>query len=67
MFPNLKAEMARRDIKLADLAAVLGVTVPTLSTKLNGKYPLTWDEAIKIKRFIGVDIPIEVLFSEEAC
>lgn len=67
MYPNLKAEMVRRDVKLADLAKELGITVSTISLKLNGKYPLTWDEAIKIKRFIGVDIPIEVLFSEEAC
>lgn len=67
MYPNLKAELARRDITLAKLAEELGITVPTLSLKLNGKYPLTWDEAVKIKRFIGVDIPIETLFSEEAC
>ena len=64
MYPNLKAEMARRNITLAKLAEALGITVGTLSLKLNGKYPITWHEAIKIKEFIGVDMPIEILFEE---
>lgn len=66
MYPNVKAEMARRDITLAKMAEALGVTIGTLSLKLNGKYPITWDEAVKIKGFLGVDMPIENLFSEEA-
>lgn len=66
MYPNLKAEMARKGVTLGVLAEFLGVTIGTLSLKLNGKYPITWDEANKIKKFLGVDISLEVLFSEEA-
>lgn len=66
MFPNLEAERARRNITLADLGEALGVTVGTISLKLNGKYPITFDEAVKIKARIGCDVPLEVLFSEEA-
>lgn len=66
MYPNLKAEMARKGVTLSVLADYLGITIGTLSLKLNGKYPITWDEAIKIKKFLGVDISLEVLFSEEA-
>ena len=66
MYPNIKAEMARRNITLAKLAEYLGVTISTLSLKINGKAPLTWDEAVKIKEYIGANIPMEQLFSKEA-
>ena len=65
MFPNLEGERAKFKIKLADLAEAIGVTIGTMSLKLQGKYPITLDEAIKIKARIGTDMPIEELFSEE--
>lgn len=66
MYPNFNAERARRNIKLEALAKVLNVTEPTLSFKLNGKYPITLIEAKKLKKALGTDLPLEVLFSEEA-
>lgn len=65
MYPNLEAERARRNVTLAKLAEALDLTVPTVSLKLNGKYPITMDEARKIKECIGTDLPLEELFSEE--
>ena len=64
MFPNLKAEMSRKGVTLADLAEVLNVTVPTVSLKLNGKTPLTLSEAKLIKNYLEVDIPLEELYEE---
>jgi len=64
MFPNLKAELSRRGIFLSDLAVLLGVTVSTVSMKLNGKTPLTLAEAKKIKNHLGVALPLEELFEE---
>lgn len=64
MYPNLRAEMARKNITLADLADSVGVTVSTISQKLNGKFPITLKEAKAIKERIGVDLPLEELFEE---
>lgn len=62
MYRNVKAEMSRKGIILEDLAEALGVTVSTVSQKLNGKYPITLAEAKIIKKRLGVDMPLEELF-----
>jgi hypothetical protein len=64
MYPNCKAELARKNITLDKLAKVLGLSITTTSLKLSGKYPLTLMEAKAIKKFLEVDIPLEVLFEE---
>ena len=66
MYPNLNAERARKGITLDTLADALGVTVGTVSLKLSGKAPITVAEAKVIKATIGVDMPLDELFSEEA-
>ena len=62
MYKNVKAEMSRKGIILEDLAEALGLTIGTVSQKLNGKYPITLNEAKIIKKRLGVDIPLEELF-----
>lgn len=64
MYPNLEAERVRRKIDLKDIAIAIGRTVPTVSLKLKGKYPITLNEAKKIKQLLDVDIPLEELFQE---
>lgn len=75
MYPNVRAEIARAGLTLEPIATELGITVPTLSQKLNGKYPITLGEAKKIKDIIvkakihkgitmNIDLSIEVLFEE---
>lgn len=64
MYPNLKAEMARGKFTLEYVSKKLGISISTLSQKLQGKYPITLAEAKKIKEIIGVDIPLEILFEE---
>ena len=64
MYRNVKAEMARRGITLGMLADQLKFTLATVSNKLNGKQPLTFNEAKQIKSILGVDIPLEELFEE---
>lgn len=62
MFPNLDAELARKRITRAALAARIHVTPTTLSLKLNGKAPITLVECVSIKEAIGTDMSIESLF-----
>lgn len=64
MYKNVKAEFARKGLTLEVVAKELGVTVSTLSQKMNGKYPFTLNEAKAIKKVLEVDIPLEILFEE---
>lgn len=65
MFPNLNAEMARKNITRAMLAEKLDKTPTTLSLKLNGKAPLTLGECIEIKNAVSPDCSIDYLFATE--
>ena len=66
MYPEIRAEMARKKLSLDTIANGLECTVSTASLKLNGKAPITLKEAVKIKSIIGSELPIEELFKTEA-
>lgn len=66
MYPNLRAEMARRNLTVEKMAELCGVNYSAFSQILNGKRQLTWKMALRIKGILGVDIPLEVLFAEKA-
>ena len=64
MYPNVEAEMARARMTRTKMARQMGITLGTLSLKLSGNSDFTFPEAIKIKKLLKVDIPIEELFEE---
>ena len=64
MYLNVKAELARQNLSVVDLSNKTGIRYQTLVEKLNGKYPLTLDEAKKIKTALGVDLSMEELFAK---
>lgn len=68
LYRNAKAELVRAGLTLADVSKNLGGTISTWSLKLNGKYPITLDEARSFKRLTNSEKPLEELFekSEEA-
>lgn len=71
MFPNIRAEMARKNLTQKDIVDELqkrGFTmvVPTFSAKLNKKYEFTFAEAVAIKAILGTEMPLEELFETEA-
>ncbi len=56
-FQNLRAEMARNNIAIKDMAKVVGVTRETMNNKLSRKTSINLDEAFLItKCFPGTDI-----------
>ena len=65
MFPNIKAELARKEMTIVDLSNATGIRYQTLWCKLKGDYQFTVDEAMRIKQAIGVDMPIEELFERK--
>ena len=64
MYSNVKAELARRNLTVVDLSTKTGIRYQSLVDKINGKYPMTLDEAKTIKSALQVDIPLEELFEQ---
>lgn len=63
MYRNLEAELARKGIKRADIAKVLGVTIGTVSEKLNTASKLKVVEAFKIRDTFFPDMDFDYLFA----
>lgn len=68
MYRRAKAEIIRVGLTLEPIAREMGITVATLSQKLNEKYPMTVNEAREFKRIIKSSLSLEELFesTEEA-
>lgn len=66
MYPNLRAEVARKGLTMKELAKRIGIGESTMNQKLNGKYAFTLDEAVLIRDVLEVDIPLDVLFEKVA-
>lgn len=62
MYPNVRAEMARQGLSVADLADSLNISLSTMYGKLRGQYPITLIEAKAIKKIVKSEDPIEKLF-----
>lgn len=65
IYPNLDYWMWKTGVRACALARALDITHSTMSRKLHGKGGLYLEEAIKIREALGVDIPLEKLFSRE--
>ena len=65
MYPNLRAEMARKEVTLSMIAEHLGISLGTASFKFNGKNEWLFREVVEIKKFLGVSMPLEELFMKE--
>lgn len=66
MYPEVKAEMARKNITLTTIAKDprINRTVSTMSLKLDGKYPIQFKEAVAIKDILKSELTLEELFKE---
>jgi DNA-binding Xre family transcriptional regulator len=65
IYPNLKAELAKRGWTLKMLAEMVNMSIWTLTAKLNGKSALRFSEAKEIKRALGTNISLEELFAKK--
>ena len=65
MFPNLRAEMARKGLDGVKISARIGCTPKTFSNKMIGKTEFTRGEIFNIKRLFFPDLSIEYLFKQE--
>jgi len=62
VYNNLRAEMARNNVTVGNLAEILNVRYATVSDKLNGRFRFYYDEAIKIRNHFFPDCSLEYLF-----
>lgn len=62
-YPNLVAEMARRDVSCAAIARSLKVCDKTAKNKVAGRVEFTWPEAKTIHTQFFPDVQIDVLFA----
>jgi plasmid maintenance system antidote protein VapI len=65
-FANLRAEMARRNINVCDIAGAIHVARSTAGYKLARKQPITIDEAFTIADNLFPEHDIRYLFAEAA-
>lgn len=65
MFPNLRAEMARKNFTAQILSEKTLIPYSTLTPKLRGEKPITLGEAKKIKKALETEISIDELFDTE--
>lgn len=62
MYPNLRAEMARKGLSIEKLAELLGITRGTLTAKLAGKRGFSLEEARMIRKILEVQMEYDELF-----
>lgn len=53
---EIRAHMARRQLRQSDLADLLGVAQPNVSKRLNGQTPFLAGEVAVIANWLGIDI-----------
>lgn len=64
MFENLRAEMARKNITITEIAKTIGVNRDTLGKKFSGKSSLNLDEAFLIQKKFFPEMEVQLFFQE---
>lgn len=65
MYNNLKAEMARYNISIEDLAKVIGVSVSGIYYRLSSENKLKLFECKKIRNELFPDMKLDYLFADD--
>ena len=65
IFPNLRAEMARRNLSIQDVAKAIKTGRETAGAKLSGQRPIHLDEAITITDTFFPNEDVRHLFEKD--
>ncbi len=63
-YEQVYTEMIIRNVSVGELAKRLGIHQDTLRRKLRGQSALSLPEAFAIRRALGAEMPLDMLFSE---
>ncbi len=61
-YPNLGAEMVRRNVTNKDIAQSIHVCTRTFQNKLSGRVAFTWPEVKAIRKQFFPDLTLDELF-----
>lgn len=64
MLSNLKAEMARANVTVAEIAEISGKSCRTIRDKIKGKGQFPIQDAIKLKDAFFPGVDLEYLFAQ---
>lgn len=64
-YPNLRAEMGRKNINIQTIADICGFTRDSLSRKLSRKSKLGIDDAFAIQQNVFPELDVKYLFTTE--
>lgn len=64
MLSNLKAEMARSNVTVAEIAALSGKSCRTISDRIKGKGQFPIQDAIEVKDTFFPGMDLEYLFAQ---
>ena len=62
MYPNLKVELARKNLTQKDIAKCLGITEPTANKKVNGVAKLNLKDISLIRQTFFTNLSLDYLF-----
>lgn len=62
MYRNARAEMIRAGLTCETVGNIMGVRTATVSNWLTGRNAITVKNAVKFKKVVKSDLPLEVLF-----
>lgn len=62
---NLKEKMASRNVKIEDMALLLGIHRNSVSNKVNGPSSFTIEESFKVRDAFFPDLELDYLFAAE--
>lgn len=62
MYKNLKIEMIRQNVTIAQISKCLNVKTDTAYRKINAKIKMSIDECFKIKKLFSENNSLEYLF-----
>lgn len=66
IFPNLRAELARSNLRVQDVAAILELSRDSTGAKLSGKGKIYLDEAFRIRNAFFPKLGVDYLFAKES-
>ena len=61
---KLRGVLAEKKITQTFLAKAMHLSTKSINAKLNGRVPITVDEANEITKIVGIENPIEIFFAD---
>lgn len=65
LYPNLKAEMARKGISYKAISESAGISMRTFNNRLRGEQEFTWPEVLAIHETFFADLDLKYLFQKK--